>query len=420
VAAVSPPRAEPGRPPGERADDSATVEAAVDALLRDCDPATTPAQEFWGAQFDRGLAWIHFPEGKGGLGIDPGYQDLVDDRLAAVDAPTNLLRNMMGVGMAGPTLVAFGTEEQQQRMLRPAFTCEDIWCQMFSEPGAGSDVASLATRAERDGDEWVVNGQKVWTSMAHVANWGLLLARTDPDVPKHRGLTYFFIDMHQAGVEVRPLRQMTGEAEFNEIFFTGARIPDSQRVGDVGQGWAVAIATLMNERVMLGRVGKVTGRQGGVVRHALRLWREMPVSERDAVRRDRLARLWIEGEIMRLTMLRAEQSRTQGTPGPEGSLGRLMVSEHQTRVFELIIELLGPEGMLISDYEMRRPENIGEIALGPDDKVDLQKGFLTTRGGTIGGGTTEISRNILGERILGLPKEPSLDQDLPWSRIPRN
>ena len=311
--------------------DAVDVGAVVDELLRECDPASMSAEEFWGAQFDRGLAWIHFPAGKGGLGVDPGYQDLVDDRLAEADAPTNLLRNMMGVGMAGPTLIAFGTEEQQARLLRRAFTCEDIWCQMFSEPGAGSDVASLATRAERDGDEWVVNGQKVWTSMAHVARWGLLLVRTDPDVPKHRGLTYFFIDMHQPGVEVRPLRQMTGEAEFNEIFFTGARIPDSQRIGEVGQGWAVAIATLMNERVMLGRVAKVTGRQGGVVRHALRLWQQLAPAERDPVRRDRLARLWIESEVVRLTMERADQARSLGTPGPEGSLGRLMVSEHQSR-----------------------------------------------------------------------------------------
>ena len=188
---------------------------------------------------------------------------------------------MMGVGMAGPTLIAFGTEEQQQRLLRPTFTCEEIWCQMFSEPGAGSDVASLSTSAVRDGDEWVVNGQKVWTSMAHVARWGLLLVRTDPDVPKHRGLSYFYIDMHQDGVEVRPLRQMTGEAEFNEIFFTDARIPDSQRIGGVGDGWNVAIATLMNERVMLGRVGKLSGQEGGVVRHAFRVWNAKPPSERD-------------------------------------------------------------------------------------------------------------------------------------------
>ena len=201
------------------------VEARTERLL--AEHLGAPQEEFWAAQFDLGLAWIHFPEGKGGLGLDPGFQDLVDERLIAANAPQNLLRNMMGVGMAGPTLIAFGTEEQQRRLLRPTFTCEEIWCQMFSEPGAGSDVASLSTSAVRDGDEWVVNGQKVWTSMAHVARWGLLLVRTDPDVPKHRGLSYFYIDMHQPGVEVRPLRQMTGEAEFNEIFFTDARVPDT-------------------------------------------------------------------------------------------------------------------------------------------------------------------------------------------------
>jgi alkylation response protein AidB-like acyl-CoA dehydrogenase len=271
----------------------------------------------------------------------------------------------------------------------------------------------------RDGDEWVINGQKVWTSMAHVARWGLLLVRTDPDAPKHKGLSYFYIDMHQDGVEVRPLRQMTGEAEFNEIFFTDARVPDSQRIGEVGDGWNVAIATLMNERVMLGRVGKLSGQDGGVVRHAIRVWNALPPEERDPVRRDALVDLWIESELVRLTMLRAEQSRDQGTPGPEGSIGRLMVSEHQQRAFELIVNLLGPEGMLISDYEMRRPDVIGETALGPDDKVDLQKGFLTTRGSTIGGGTTEISRNILGERVLGLPKEPAVDRDVPWSSLAR-
>ena len=398
----------------------ALVKERIDQLLTAHVPGRCTDQEFWGAQFDLGLAWIHFPEGNGGLGLDPGFQDLVDQRLIDEGAPMNLLNNMMGVGMAGPTLIAFGTEEQQARLLRPNFTCEEIWCQMFSEPGAGSDVAALATRAERDGDEWIVNGQKVWTSMAHVARWGLLLVRTDPDVPKHQGLSYFYIDMHQQGVEVRPLRQMTGEAEFNEIFFTDARIPDTQRIGPVGEGWKVAIATLMNERVMLGRVGKLTGQEGGVVRHAVKVWNALPAEERDAVRRDELARLWIESEIVRLTMKRAEGARAGGTPGPEGSLGRLMVSEHQARVFTFIVNLLGPEGMLISDYEMRRPDIIGEVALGDDDKVDLQKAFLSTRGSTIGGGTTEISRNILGERVLGLPKEPALDRDRPWNEVPRS
>ncbi len=400
-------------------DERALVEDRVEELLATWEPGSTSPAELWGAQFDLGLAWIQFPEGKGGLGLDPGFQDIVDERLLAAHAPSNLLVNMMGVGMAGPTLITFGTPQQQERLLRPNFTCDEIWCQMFSEPGAGSDVAALATRAERDGDDWVLNGQKVWTSMAHVARWGLLLARTDPDVPKHKGLSYFYVDMHQAGVEVRPLRQMTGEAEFNEVFFTDARIPDSQRIGDVGAGWNVAIATLMNERVMLGRVGKLTGQEGGVIRHAVRVWNELPPEQRDPVRRDELMGLWIESELVRLTMLRAEQARGQSTPGPEGSIGRLMVSEHQQHVFAFIVNLLGAEGMLISDYEMRRPDVIGETALGSDDKVDLQKGFLTTRGSTIGGGTTEISRNILGERVLGLPREPAVDRDLPWSELTR-
>jgi len=412
------PAANTSEPPGSGPDRAEQIEALTDELL-DAHLASSP-EEFWGAQFDMGLAWVHFPEGCGGLGVDPGFQEIIDERLIAAHAPQNILRNMMGVGMAGPTLVAFGTEEQRRALLRPTFTCETIWCQMFSEPGAGSDVASLATTAVRDGDEWVVNGQKVWTSMAHVAQRGLLLARTDADVPKHRGLTYFYLDMDTAGVEIRPLRQMTGEAEFNEIFFTDVRIPDSQRVGNVGDGWNVAIATLMNERVMLGRVGKLTGAEGGVVRHALRVWNQRDPADRDPVWRDRLARLYIESEIVRLTMLRAEQLRHGGTPGPEGSLGRLMVSEHQQRCFALIVNLLGADGMLISDYEMRRPEIIGETALGADDRVDLQKGFLTTVGSTIGGGTTEISRNILGERVLGLPREPDPTRDLPWSQVPRN
>ncbi len=232
------------------------VAALVESLLRECPPASATPADFLGAQFDRGLAWVHFPEGRGGLGIDPDYQQVVDDGLRAAGAPDPMLHNFMGIGMMAPTMVAFGSDAQQQRYLRPAFTCEEIWCQMFSEPGAGSDVASLATRAVRDGDEWVINGQKVWTTMAHVAKWGMLLARTDPEVPKHQGLTYFVLDMRQAGVDVRPLRQMTGDAEFNEIFFTDARVPDDERVGAPGEGWRVAIGTLMNERVALGALTK--------------------------------------------------------------------------------------------------------------------------------------------------------------------
>src|SRR6202140_1802688 len=210
------------------------------------DPGSPPGVEFLGARFDAGLAWVSFPLGLGGLGVSPDLQGFVERELRAVDAPNEADRNVIGYGMAAPTNLTHGTEEQRRRYLRPLFTGEEIWCQLFSEPGAGSDVAGLATRAVRDGDEWVVNGQKVWTTLAHLARWGMLVARTDTEAPKHRGLTYFVIDMHGPGVEVRPLRQMTGEAEFNEVYFTDARVPDAERLGAVGEGWHVALTTLMN------------------------------------------------------------------------------------------------------------------------------------------------------------------------------
>ncbi len=393
------------------------VSDAVDELLHDHPPSKTDPQDFLGAQFDHGLAWVHFPEGRGGLGVDPDHQQVVDDRLRGAGAPDPMLRNFMGIGMMAPTMVAYGSDAQQQRYLRPAFTCEEIWCQMFSEPGAGSDVASLATRAVRDGDEWVINGQKVWTTMAHVAKWGMLLARTDPEVPKHEGLTYFVLDMTQPEVDVRPLRQMTGEAEFNEIFFTDARTPDTERIGAVGEGWRVAIGTLMNERVALGALAK-EDRGAGIIRHAVRLYHER--GGNDPVLRDRLARCWIDAEIVRLTTLRAQAARQQGTPGPEGSILKLAVGGVHQRVFDLCVDLMGADGTLISDYEMRRPTVMGESALGDDEHVDLVKGFLSVQGTTIGGGTTDIGRNILGERVLGLPGEPRTDRDLPWSQVPRS
>jgi alkylation response protein AidB-like acyl-CoA dehydrogenase len=400
----------------EAGSSEAEVVALVEQLLAEHPPATSSPGELWAAQYDLGLAWIHFPVGRGGLGLDPRLQETVDERLREAGAPSNLLVNMMGVGMAGPTLLAYGSEAHLDQFLRRAFSCEDIWCQMFSEPGAGSDLAALATRAERDGDEWVVNGQKVWTTLAHVARWGLLLTRTDPEAPKHKGLTYFVVDMHAPGVEVRPLRQLTGEAEFNEVWFNDVRIPDRDRLGEVGEGWRVALTTLMNERVTVGAMGKERRGQGEI-RHAVRLWRERGCT--DAARRDRLARLWIEGEVLRITNLRAQASRQRGDPGPEGAILKLAVGEFQQRLWDFVVELLGADGMLISDYEMRRPTRIGETTLSSDGDPDLQKAFLTTRGTTIGGGTTEIGRSILGERVLGLPGEPRLDKDIPWNQVPR-
>ena len=244
---------------------------ACEELLATHDPTSTPPVEFAGARFDAGLAWVWFPEGFGGLGVSPDLQGIVERQLRPVGAPNDIERNVIGYGMAAPTILTHGTDEQRDALLRPLFTCEEIWCQLFSEPGAGSDVAGLATRAVRDGDEWVVNGQKVWTTLAHTARWGLLLARTDPEAEKHRGMTYFIVDMQAPGVEVRPLRQMTGDAEFNEVFFTDVRIPDSARLDAVGAGWRVAMTTLMNERVAIG--GGVAARNTGPIHDALHIWR---------------------------------------------------------------------------------------------------------------------------------------------------
>jgi alkylation response protein AidB-like acyl-CoA dehydrogenase len=366
---------------------------------------------FRGAQFDRGLAWVRFPEGKGGLGLSPKSQTVVQDELRhASRVYDDIGINPIGIGMAAPVLLAHGTPEMHERFLRRIFTGEDIWCQLFSEPSAGSDVASLATRAVRDGDEWLVNGQKVWTTLAHVANWGLLVARTDPDKPKHKGLTYFVVDMHAPGVDVRPLFQLTGEAEFNEVFFTDARIPDAMRLGAEGDGWNVAVATLMNERVALG--GGVRARGGGPIELLVDLWRKRPSQGEalDKPLRDRVTQLWIRAEVLRLTNLRARDASKSGTPGPEGSVGKLMAAELNKALSECAVDVLGPEGMLLlAGYPMARPSF---ASLGG---TDAQKLFLRMRAQSIEGGTSEVMRNILGERVLGLPKEPAVDRDVPWS-----
>ena len=394
------------------------VDQRVDQLLAEHPPTSTRARDFLGAQFDLGLAFVHFPEGYGGLGVGPKLQARVNERLRVAKAPSSFARNPIGIGMGAPTVVTHGSEDQKRRYLRPLFTAEEVWCQLFSEPGAGSDVGGLATRAVRDGDEWVVNGQKVWTTLAHLSRYGMLLARTDPDAPKHRGLTYFVVDMHAPGVEVRPLRQMTGEAEFNEVYFTDARIPDAERLGGVGEGWHVALTTLMNERVALG--GSVAPRGSGTISEAIRLWDARQASGRaggpeDLVLKDRLVQRWIEAEVLRLTSMRASQNRKLGTPGPEGSVGKLFSAELNKRIYELCIDLLGPEGMLYSSYDMVRPE-VATMGVG----MDPRKAFLRSRANSIEGGTSEVMRNILGERVLALPGDVRVDKDVAWSQIPRN
>ena len=390
------------------------VDDGLAQLLAHADPRTTPMEEFRGLQYDAGLAWVHFPEGRGGLGLTPSLQRRVDERLSEAGAKPADGRFFFGLTLAGPTVVTNGSEEVKDRLLRRMFTGQDAWCQLFSEPGAGSDLASLACKAVRDGDEWVVTGQKVWNTMAHIADRGMLVARTDPDVPKHKGLTYFALDMHAPGVEVRPLVQITGEAEFNEVYLTEVRIPDADRIGDVGEGWRVAMTTLMNERTAIGGGGGSNPARGsGAIAEAVRLWRDN--ENRHPAHRDRLMRLWCEAEALRLTNMRAGQNRRVGNPGPEGSIAKLMFAEVNKRIYEMCIDLLGPAGTVGYTYEMRRAESLG--LTGPAGSS--RKMFLRSRANSIEGGTSEIQRNILGERVLGLPGDVRVDKDLPWSKVPR-
>jgi alkylation response protein AidB-like acyl-CoA dehydrogenase len=390
--------------------DEQVVADLTDELLREHPPASTDATTFLGAQFDKGLGWVHFPVGNGGLGVNPKLQKVVNERLFAAGAPNPYYRNPIGYGMCGPTVVEWGTDAQKRR-LRPLFTGEEIWCQLFSEPGAGSDFAGLSSRGVRDGDEWIVNGQKVWTTLAHISKWGLLVVRTDPDVTKHTGLTAFVVDMQAPGVEVRPLRQMTGEAEFNEVYFTDVRIPDSERLGEPGDGWRVSLTTLMNERVSIG--GVVVPKGSGPIAAAVKIWQDLPADRKDEATKDELMKLWIEAEVNRLTNLRASQNRKMGSPGPEGSTGKLAFAESNKRVYEFCVDLLGADGMLYGSYEMIRPE----IVMGGDL---VQKAFLRSRANSIEGGTSEVMRNILGERVLGLPGDVRVDREVPWKDVPRN
>jgi alkylation response protein AidB-like acyl-CoA dehydrogenase len=397
------------------ADDTALVEERTTQLLGELDPKAVSVEEFRGRQFDLGLAWISFPEGLGGLGLPPNLQRIVDRRVSEAGATPMGAREFFGLTMAGPTAVTHGSDELRGRLLRQTFTGEAAWCQLFSEPGSGSDLAGLATRAVRDGDEWVITGQKVWNTLAHIADRGMLVARTDPDAPKHKGLTYFALDMHAPGVEVRPLRQMTGEAEFNEVYMTEVRVPDADRIGDVGEGWRVAMTTLSNERTTIGGGGGAPARGSGSIAEAVRIF-QAKGDRATAVERDRLMQLWVETEVLRLTNVRAAQNRKVGNPGPEGSIAKLTFAELNKDIFELCIDMQGADALVGYDYAMRRSDVLG--LTGPPGTS--RKFFLRSRANSIEGGTSEIQRNILGERILGLPGDVRVDKELPWSKVPRS
>jgi len=348
---------------------------------------------------ERGLVAPHWPA-PWGLGADPIHQLMIDDELkrANVRRP----ENMIGIGWAGPTILHAGTEQQKDRYLMPLLSGEEFWCQLFSEPGAGSDLANLGTRAVRDGDEWIVNGSKIWTSGAQMAQFGILIARTDPEVPKHQGVSYFICPMDLPGIEVRPIREMTGVALFNEVFFTDVRIPHDLLVGDPNRGWGLAKVTLGNERVSLSGGGALWG-MGPDAYELLEIVRRLgPVT--DPMMRERLVRMFTMAEILRLIRLRTVSAAVRGAqPGPEASIRKLLADEHGQEIMGIAKDLAGA-GAMLSD--------VGPLG----SEVGMwHHGFIFSRALTIGGGTTEVQRNILAERVLGLPHDFDPEEGRTWA-----
>jgi len=358
-----------------------------------------PGRRFLAALAPGGWAVPTWPAEAGGRGATVEEAAVIAESLAGFEVP-DLYPYLVGLHVIGPTLLAIATPDQRQRWLPAIADGSVIWCQLFSEPGAGSDLATLAARAERDGDSWRVTGQKVWSSRAAYAELGFLLARTDPDVPKHVGITAFALDMHAPGVDVRPLRQMNGDAHFSEVFFDGAPVSDLDRIGEVGDGWRVARTALANERGALGAVGGGTG----VSTARLAKLARVRGREEDTVARHRVAAAHLMAEASRLTRARARARAEAGrTPGPEGSGGKLAGSETFKAAADTAMSLLGPAGVAGDDPEA-------------DEWRTL---FLTAPSVSIRGGTDEIQRNIVGERVLGLPAEPRVDTDVPWKDVPR-
>jgi len=354
--------------------------------------------EWQGLLYESGWAGLTWPTAFGGRGLTAAYQIVFNQELARYDATSGFLTAAMA--LVGPTLMAHGSPEQQARYVAPLLSGKEAWCQLFSEPGAGSDLAALATRAVRDGDEWVVNGQKVWTSSAQHADFGILITRTDPDVPKHEGLTYFIVDMKSPGVDVRPLVQAQGVAHFNEVFLDDVRIPDANRVGEVGGGWKVTRTTLRSESSMISGAGQATN-FGAVLSTCRRLDRTG-----DPLVRQELAKVFTDEQIMKWMSMRTQTAVMTGRKelALHGSLLKNFFTRALTRRVNLAVDVEGAEGMLWTDAE-------GEGF--------WQYQFLNQFAPKIGGGTEEVHRNNLGEQALGLPREPSTDKDVPWSQSKR-
>jgi alkylation response protein AidB-like acyl-CoA dehydrogenase len=367
------------------------------------------AKEWQAKKADAGYAVMHFPKEYGGQGLPILYNVIFEEEESKFDVPIGYFG--IGLGMCAPVMMMYATEEQKRRHLPKLIRGEEIWCQLFSEPAGGSDLAGLRTRAVRDGDEWVINGQKIWTSGAHYSDWGILVTRHDPTLAKHKGLTFFFVDMKSPGIEVRPIRQVTGASDFNEVFFTNVRIPDHQRLGGVGDGWSVSITTLMNERVAVG--GNLTPDAGDLLRFVRTLDLEAGPALRDRSVRDRLADWYVQSEGLRLTAARIRTALSKGqTPGPEASIFKVVSAAKTQDLSDLALDLVGPGGTLM----LENGEDAGDE--GAAGQAAFMSGFLYTPGIRIAGGTDEILRNIIAERVLGLPGDIRVDRDRPFNEIP--
>jgi alkylation response protein AidB-like acyl-CoA dehydrogenase len=350
--------------------------------------------------YDGGFVGVTWPREYGGQGGTPMQESIVYQEMSR--AGVSQLIGLIGIGMCGPTVIAHGSDDQKRRYLTRLLRADDIWCQLFSEPAAGSDLAGLRTRAVRDGDDWRINGQKVWTTQAHMADYGILLTRTDPEQPKHRGLTMFVVDMHAPGVTVRPLRQMSGHADFNEVFFDDVVIPDSERLGPVDGGWTVALTTLMSERLSIGGAGTDVGAGIDSVLEHVRKHIGALSEDRQALVRQEFGRQYVASMAIRYTGYRQLSALSQGRmPGPEASAGKLAGTEAARAVADLCVRLLGGDAVYASDLD------------GSRTWPDLQ---ATLPGLAIAGGTDQILRNILGERVLGLPAEPRADKGITFNQ----
>ena len=364
------------------------------------------ASKLWQKRkYDAGWACIRWPEEYGGRGASPIEQVIWNQEEGRFPTPGGVFG--IGQGMAAPTLMAWASEEHKRKHLPPLASGEHIWCQLFSEPAGGSDLAALRTRAEKDGDEWVINGQKIWTSGAHYSDYGIIVVRTDPTVPKHKGLSYFFLDMKSPGVDIRPIKQISGGANFNEVYFNDVRIPDDQRLGAVGQGWQVALTTLMNERLAIG----AGGMGGGVgFRQMFNLARKLEVDGESAIKdrnvRAKLATWYAQETGLKYTGYRALSALSRGdTPGPENSIGKLVAASKTQDMASFAMDLLELSGA-ISDPAHAEAHGI------------YQATFMGAPGGRIAGGSDEIMLNILSERVLGLPQDVRVDKGIPFNEVP--